>query len=73
MSKFSEQMTLTEVAAVMGISRQRVKQIENAAFEKLRNNQKVRDLYAGINIGPTSGGHHYDNFIVDRFGDRRPR
>ena len=44
-SKFSEQMTLTEVAAVMGISRQRVKQIETVALEKLRKNPKVRGLY----------------------------
>ena len=48
MSKFSEQMTLTEVAAVMGISRQRVKQIETVALEKLRKNPKVRGLYEGI-------------------------
>jgi len=54
MSKHSEQMTLTEVAAVMGISRQRVKQIETVALEKLRNNPKMRGIYEGIKSGSYS-------------------
>ena len=53
-SKFVEQMTLTEVAAELGISRQRVKQIETVALDKLRNNPKVRGLYEGIK-GDTHG------------------
>ena len=54
MSKFVEQMTLTEVAAELGISRQRVKQIETVALEKLRNNPKVRGIYEGIKGGSYS-------------------
>ena len=54
MSKYAEQMTLTEVAAVMGISRQRVKQIETVALEKLRNNPKMRGIYEGIKGGSYS-------------------
>ena len=61
-SKFTEQMTLTEVAAELGISRQRVKQIENAALEKLRNNQKVREMYEGI-IDGCDGARHYSNHL----------
>ena len=38
----------------MGISRQRVKQIETVALDKLRNNPKVRGLYEGIK-GDTHG------------------
>jgi hypothetical protein len=57
MSKFSEQMTLTEVAAVLGISRQRVKQIETVALEKLRKNPKVRGLYEGIIDGRNGSGY----------------
>ncbi len=71
MSKHSEQMTLTEVAAVMGISRQRVKQIETVALEKLRNNPKVRGLYEGIingRMGSSSSGH---DFIGVHSGDSR--
>ncbi len=41
-------MTLTEVAYELGISRQRVKQIETAALKKLRNNKKMRAYYEGI-------------------------
>jgi predicted DNA-binding protein (UPF0251 family) len=70
-NKFSEQMTLTEVAAVMGISRQRVKQIETVALEKLRKNPKVRGLYEGIINGrlcSNSGGH---DFIGVHSGDSR--
>ncbi len=71
MSKYSEQMTLTEVAAVMGISRQRVKQIETVALEKLRKNPKVRGLYEGIingHMGSNSSGH---DFIGVHSGDSR--
>ena len=41
-------MTLTEVAYELGISRQRVKQIESVALEKLRKNKKMRSYYEGI-------------------------
>lgn len=61
-SKFVEQMTLTEVAAEMGISRQRVKQIETAALDKLRNNEKVRVLYEGI-IDGCDGARHHSNYL----------
>ena len=56
MRKFSEQMTLTEVAAELGISRQRVKQIETVALEKLRKNPKMRGIYEG-----TKGGSYSDS------------
>lgn len=72
-SKFVEQMTLTEVAAEMGISRQRVKQIENAALEKLRNNQKVRDMYEGLTNGCTVSGDRHNDFISVGLGDSRAR
>ena len=70
-SRFSEQMTLTEVAAVMGISRQRVKQIETAALNKLRNNEKVREMYEGI-IDGCDGARHYSSHI-DSYGVRDSR
>jgi len=41
-------MTLTEVAYELGLSRQRVKQIETAALNKLRNNKKMRSYYEAI-------------------------
>lgn len=66
-SRFTEQMTLTEVAAEMGISRQRVKQIETAALEKLRKNKKVRALYEGIINGcdgARNRGNYFDNYGV---------
>ena len=69
MSKFSEQMTLTEVAAVMGISRQRVKQIETVALEKLRKNPKMRGIYEGIIDGRTSGADYGRDFVFLRVGD----
>ena len=70
-SKFAEQMTLTEVAAELGLSRQRVKQIETAALEKLRNNPKVRGLYEGI-IDGCDGARHYSNHL-DYYGVRDSR
>lgn len=73
MSKFSEQMTLTEVAAELGISRQRVKQIENVALEKLRNNQKVREMYEGLINGCTVSGDYHNDFIASGLGDSRAR
>ena len=71
MSKFSEQMTLTEVAAVLGISRQRVKQIENVALEKLRNNPKVRGLYEGIIDGRNGSAYIGSDSISVYAGDSR--
>jgi hypothetical protein len=68
MSKFSEQMTLTEVAAELGISRQRVKQIENVALEKLRNNPKVRGLYEGIIDGCLGSDYSFTDSVSDRDG-----
>ena len=63
----------SEVAAEMGISRQRVKQIENAALEKLRNNQKVRVLYEGI-IDGCDGARTYSNHLdYYRVRDSRAR
>ena len=73
MSKFAEQMTLTEVAAELGISRQRVKQIETAAFNKLRNNERVRVIYEGIIDGCDGGRNYLSDTHVDRFGDSRAR
>jgi transcriptional regulator with XRE-family HTH domain len=72
-SRYSEQMTLTEVAAEMGISRQRVKQIENAALEKLRNNQKVRAIYEGLIDGRDDGGDYSCHSIAVGLGDSRAR
>ena len=72
-SKFVEQMTLTEVAAEMGISRQRVKQIENAALNKLRNNQKVRVIYEGFINGCDGSGHHTCHTVAFDYGDSRAR
>ncbi len=71
MSKFSEQMTLTEVAAEMGISRQRVKQIETAALNKLRNNEKVRVLYEAIINGCDGARTHSSH--LDFHGVRNSR
>jgi len=59
MSKFSEQMTLTEVAAEMGISRQRVKQIENAALDKRQHLSARRAIRP---VGRNLGGRSYDTF-----------
>ena len=70
-SKFVEQMTLTEVAAEMGISRQRVKQIETAALNKLRNNERAREMYEGI-IDGCDGARHYSNHL-DYHGVRDSR
>lgn len=70
-SKFVEQMTLTEVAAELGLSRQRVKQIETAALNKLRNNEKVRVLYEGIIDGCDGARNHSDN--LDFYGVRDSR
>ena len=70
-SKFVEQMTLTEVAAEMGISRQRVKQIETAALNKLRNNERVRVIYEGIIDGCYGGRTYLSDTYADRFGDSR--
>ena len=72
-SKFVEQMTLTEVAAELGLSRQRVKQIENAALEKLRNNPKVRGLYEGIINGYDGSGDHTCHSIAVSLGHHRAR
>jgi len=72
-SKFVEQMTLTEVAAELGLSRQRVKQIENAALEKLRNNQKVRVIYEGLIDGRDERGHHTCHSIAVSLGHHRAR
>lgn len=72
-SKFVEQMTLTEVAAEMGISRQRVKQIENAALDKLRNNQKVRVIYEGLIDGRDGSRNHTCHTIAFDYGDSRAR
>ena len=73
MSKFSEQMTLTEVAAELGLSRQRVKQIENAALEKLRNNPKVRGLYEGIINGRDGSGNYSCHSVAVSLGHHRAR
>lgn len=70
-SKFVEQMTLTEVAAEMGISRQRVKQIETAALNKLRNNERVRVLYEGIIDGCDGARTHSSH--LDSYGVRDSR
>lgn len=41
-------MSLTEVAYELGISRQRVKQLEASGLKKLRDNKKMRAYYEGI-------------------------
>ena len=64
-------MTLTEVAAEMGITRQKVREIELVALEKLRNNPKMRGLYEGITEGQgrcNTGGR---DFISVYAGDGR--
>ena len=71
MSKFSEQMTLTEVAAELGISRQRVKQIETVALEKLRNNPKVRGLYEGIIDGRMGSDYRFSDTVYNGNGRSR--
>jgi DNA-binding transcriptional regulator LsrR (DeoR family) len=72
-SKFAEQMTLTEVAAELGISRQRVKQIETAALEKLRNNERVRVLYEGIIDGCDGARTHSNHLDYHGVWDSRAR
>ena len=72
-SRYSEQMTLTEVAAELGISRQRVKQIENVALDKLRNNQKVRAIYEGLIDGRDDSGDYSCHSIAVSLGDSRAR
>jgi transcriptional regulator with XRE-family HTH domain len=71
MNKFNEQMTLTEVAAELGISRQRVKQIENVALEKLRNNAKVRGLYEGIVNGRMGSDYRFSDTVYNGNGRSR--
>ena len=71
MRKFSEQMTLTEVAAELGISRQRVKQIETVALEKLRKNPKMRGLYEGIIDGRMGSDYRFSDTVHNSvWGDR---
>lgn len=64
MKRYNEQMTLTEVAYQLGISRQRVKQIENVALEKLRNNKKMRSYYEAIIRERPSGIDNNGNTVV---------
>jgi RNA polymerase sigma factor (sigma-70 family) len=48
---YREPMTLDEIATVMGISRERVRQILKDALEKLRNNpdcQCLREYLGGF-------------------------
>lgn len=70
-SRFTEQMTLTEVAAELGLSRQRVRQIEIAALEKLRKNKKMRALYEGL-IDGCDGARNYSSHL-DCYGVRNSR
>lgn len=74
MRRYAQQMTLTEVAYQLGISRQYVKQIEDRALEKLRRNKKMRSFYEGI-INERAGGiDTNDNTAVSVcFGDGRAR
>ena len=72
-SRFTEQMTLTEVAAELGLSRQRVRQIEIAALNKLRNNEKVRVIYEGFIDGCAVSGDCHNDFIASDLGDSRAR
>jgi hypothetical protein len=48
---YREPMTVQEIATVMGISRERVRQILKDALEKLRNNpdcQRLREYLGGF-------------------------
>ena len=71
MGKFVEQMTLTEVAAELGISRQRVKQIETVALEKLRKNPKMRGLYEGIIDGCMGSDYRFSDTVHNGNGRSR--
>lgn len=74
MKRYTEQMTLTEVAYQLGISRQRVKQIENVALEKLRKNKKMRSFYETINTERASGIDSNGNTAVSVYlGHHRTR
>lgn len=37
-------MTLQEIGDVMGVTRERIRQIESAAFQKLKSNDSLEDL-----------------------------
>ena len=74
MKRYTEQMTLTEVAYQLGISRQRVKQIESVALEKLRKNKKMRSFYEGINTERAGGIDSNGNTVVSVYlGHSRAR
>jgi len=63
-------MTLTEVAYELGISRQRVKQIESVALEKLRKNKKMRSYYEGIVYERVDTEGSRDSVAFDAHGSR---
>ena len=69
MRRLNEQMTLTEVAYQLGISRQRVKQIEDVALEKLRRNKKMRSYYETM-VDQHSGGDSSDGCFTDHIVSR---
>lgn len=64
-------MTLTEVAAELGISRQLVKQIETVALEKLRNNPKMRGIYEGIIDGRVGSDYRFSDTVHNGNGRSR--
>ena len=74
MKRYIEQMTLTEVAYQLGISRQLVKQIETAALEKLRKNKKMRSFYEAIDTERAGGIDDNGNTVVSVYlGHHRTR
>lgn len=45
-----EPMSLDEVGKIMNLSRQRIKQLEEIALDKIRRTKKLRHMYATLLI-----------------------
>jgi transcriptional regulator len=59
-------MTYSEVAEVLGVSRQTIKVIERKAFEKLKNNKQLREYWHGLIA--EEGGINRASDILDSNG-----